>query len=160
MRQPLSGSIWSWTRQLTVFCCFASRRGTSHCWLVGALHWANRVEANVASAVKQSTRWNRRIRRVASLSCGEAVVETASTVCSLQQRMSSTIVLNLLHAVDVADAGNLAEVLLQAGEMTKVHGLDDEVDVDGAVRSGTGLDAADVGSVFGDDGSELLEEAG
>ncbi len=74
--------------------------------------------------------------------------------------MSSTAVLNLLHAVNVADTWNLAEVLLEACEMAQVDGFDDEVDVDGAVGGRARFDAADISAVFGDDGCELLEEAG
>src|SRR6185312_1548541 len=60
----------------------------------------------------------------------------------------------------VTDAWNLAEVLLKAREMAQVNGFDDEVDVDGAVGGGACLDAANVGSVFGNDGGEFLEKAG
>ena len=74
--------------------------------------------------------------------------------------MSSTVVLNLLDAVYVADARDLAEVLLKTREVAQVNGLDDEVDVDGAIGGGARFDAADVGAVVGDDGCELLEETG
>src|SRR6185437_4788321 len=146
-----SGSVLSCTRQLTVSCCFASSDATVHSLFAGALHCAKRVEAVTASAVRQSTRWIRLIRNFASL---EDCHNAASTVCNLQQGMSSTVVLNLLHTMYVTDAWNLAEVLLKAREMAQVNGFDDEVDVDGAVGGGSCLDAANVGSVFGNDGGE------
>ena len=41
-----------------------------------------------------------------------------------------------MDAVDVADAGDLAEVLLEPGEVAQVEGFDDEIYVDGAVLGG------------------------
>jgi hypothetical protein len=70
------------------------------------------------------------------------------------------VVLNLLHTVHVADARNLSQVLLEAREVAQINGFDDEVDVNGAVGGGASFDAANIGAVFGDDGGELLEEAG
>src|ERR1700742_1168961 len=84
----------------------------------------------------------------------------ASTVCSLQRRLSSGAVLNLLHAVHVANPWDLAKVLLKAGKMAQVNSLDDEVHVDRAVRGGARFNATDVGAVFGNDGCELFEQAG
>ena len=62
--------------------------------------------------------------------------------------------------MDGADAGDLAEVLGEAGEVAEVEGFDDEINVDGFVIGGAGLDGFDVGAVFGDDGGEFLEQAG
>src|ERR1700761_2494016 len=84
----------------------------------------------------------------------------ASTVCNLQRILSSGAVLNLLHAVHVANPWDLAKVLLEARKMAQIDSLDDEVHVDRAVGGGTCLNATDVGAVFGDDGCELLEQAG
>ncbi len=65
-----------------------------------------------------------------------------------------------MDAVDVADAGDFAEVLDEAFEVAEVYGFDDEVYVDDAV-DGLGCgDGADVGAVFGDDGGELFQQAG
>jgi len=65
-----------------------------------------------------------------------------------------------LDAVDVADAGDFAEVLRELGEMAEIDGFDNEVDVDGTVYGGLGIERTDVGAVFGDDGGELFEQAG
>ncbi len=62
--------------------------------------------------------------------------------------------------MDIADAGNLAEILGEAREVAEVEGLDDEVDIDGLVVSGARFYGLDVGAVLGDDGGELLEQAG
>lgn len=41
--------------------------------------------------------------------------------------------------MDGADAWNLAKILGEAGEVAKIEGLDDEVDVDSVVIGGAGL---------------------
>src|ERR1700744_5614674 len=112
----------SCTRQLIVSCCFASRDGESHCLSVGTLHWAERVDAVTASAVRQSTRRNRLIRDRLAGGIVPWYDTHASTVCRFQRGICSSLVLNRLDAVYVADAGNLAEVLLQAGEVPQIDG--------------------------------------
>jgi hypothetical protein len=54
-----------------------------------------------------------------------------------------------------ADTGDFAEVLGKPCQVAEVEGFDDEVDVDGLVVGGAGLDRFNVGPVFGDDGGEL-----
>ena len=48
----------------------------------------------------------------------------ASTVCNLQRILSSGAVLNLLHAVHVANPWDLAKVLLEARKMAQIDSLD------------------------------------
>ena len=45
--------------------------------------------------------------------------------------------LDLLHALDVAHAGHLAQVLRELGEVTYIDGFDDEIDDKRAVRGGS-----------------------
>jgi len=68
--------------------------------------------------------------------------------------------LDLLDALDVADALDAAHLVDEAIEVADVDGLDDEVDDRATVGGGIGAGGADVGVLVGDDGGELLEQAG
>ena len=65
-----------------------------------------------------------------------------------------------MHAVDFADAGDLAEVQDEFVEVADVDGFYDKVDDGITVWCGFGVDGANVGAIVGDDGCEFFEDAG
>ena len=69
-------------------------------------------------------------------------------------------VLDLLGALDGADALDAAHAEDHAVEVADVFGFDDEFDDGFAVVVVADVDAADVGVVVGDDGGEFFQHAG
>ena len=98
-----------------------------------------------------------RFRRVKLSHKCETGVPGTSRLAETARRFSA---LDFLDSLDVADALDAAEFVDQAVEVADVNGLDDEVDDGASVGGGVGGGGADVGAVVGDDGGELLEEAG